>query len=293
MKKKSILFVMMFMLSISFVITSANAAPGIMQTATRAGFFTNQLPDDPFMLIHVYDYTADEYADENGDTTDLANDLNVGLGLFRFIKAWHFGDSNQFQYVLEGVFGYENVNLEDADYSASGSFDPTLYTQIGWNNADKTTNLQFYVIVQSPWGSNDVHSAFGYGEDAWKVMPGVAFEQQFGPFWIDGSIGYFHYFDDLSVRDAHGRDYFEVNIIPSFHPTATLGIYVQADYKKTSESRYHGVDQNDDGYNIAIAPGIGWFFRPNMQLDLKYVMDVDGENEYQGAGFNLRYFWLF
>ncbi|MBW2538794.1 MAG: transporter, partial [Deltaproteobacteria bacterium] len=61
----------------------------------------------------------------------------------------------------------------------------------------------------------------------------------------------------------------------------------------TQESRVYGVDQNDDGYNFGIAPGVGWFFRDNMQMNLKYVVDVAGENELQGQGFNLRFLWIF
>ena len=68
---------------------------------------------------------------------------------------------------------------------------------------------------------------------------------------------------------------------------------MQGAYKVTQESRVYGVDQNDDGYNFAIAPGVGWFFKENMQMNLKYVVDVDGESELQGQGFNLRFLWIF
>lgn len=105
-------------------------------------------------------------------------------------------------------------------------------------------------------------------------------------------MGYFYNFDDLSARDSSGKDYFEINVIPSYH-IGSVSLYVQGDYKITQESKLYGVDQDDDGYNYAIAPGFGWFFRPNMQMNLKYVVDLDGENELQGQGLNLRFLWIF
>lgn len=111
-------------------------------------------------------------------------------------------------------------------------------------------------------------------------------------FHIDASMGYFYYFDDLSANNTHGKHYFEINVIPSYH-IGSVSLYVQGDYTVTQASELYGVDQDNDGYNLAIGPGINWFFRPNMELNLKYVADVDGESELQGQGINLRFLWIF
>lgn len=283
--------IIFFMIATPFI-PGASAAPGILQLATRDGFWNNQFPDKPIMLTHFYSYWADEFADSNGDTRDT-DDTYVGLGILRLIKPWHFGDRNQFQYILEGILSVENLSIDTGDsatdISESGLYDPMIYTSIGWNNESKTTHLQLGMIGVTSWGDDDLH---GTGDNSYKLMPLVAVEQQFGNFWIDASMGYFHYFDDLSASDTHGKDYFEVNVIPSYHIGA-VSIYVQGDYKLTQQSELYGNNQNDDGFNFAVAPGIGWWFRPDMQLNLKYVVDVDGENELQGQGLNLRFAWIF
>ncbi|GAB6143233.1 transporter [Desulfocicer niacini] len=123
-------------------------------------------------------------------------------------------------------------------------------------------------------------------------MPLIAFEQQFGVFWIDGSMGYYHCFDDLSDTLTSGRDYFEINMIPSYH-VGTWRFYLQGDYTILQVSEVDGVAQNDDGYNLAIGGGIPRMFRPNMQLNLKYVENINGESVLQGQVFNLRWMWIF
>jgi hypothetical protein len=275
-----------------FSISTAWANPGILQLATRDGFFNNQFPDRLIGLVHTYSYWADEMADGNGNTTDIA-DTTVELGVIRLIKPWHFGDKKQFQYVLEGIFSYENLSIEGADFASSinesGVFNPMIYTQLGWNNPDQTTHLQAALLAVFPWGDDDLKAA---GDNSFQLMPVLAFEQQFGNFWIDGSMGYYHYFDDRSGTDTTGKSYFEINLVPSYH-IGPCSVYLQGDYKVTRESQVDGVDQNDDGYNLAIASGISWMFRSDMQLNLKYVKDFDGENELQGQGINLRLMWIF
>lgn len=288
----SIRKVVLLFLSLIFLISTAWANPGILQIATRDGFFNNQFPDRLISLVHVYNYWADELADGDGNTTDI-DDTTVELGIVRLIKPWHFGDKKQYQYILEGIFSYENLTIEGADFAsstnASGVFNPMMYTSLGWNNTDQITHLQAALIAVFPWGDDDLKAA---GDNSYQLMPLLAFEQQFGNFWIDGSLGFYHYFDDRSSTDTTGKSYFEINLIPSYH-IGPWSIYLQGDYKVTRESQLDGVDLDDDGYNLAIAGGFSWMFRPDMQLNLKYVQDVDGENELQGQGFNLRWMWIF
>ena len=286
-------FLLCLFLMIVGVNSSVWANPGILQTATRDGFFSNQFPDTLIVLTHAYFYSADEYADANGNKSDIA-DTKVGLGMIRFVKPWHFGDNNQFQYILEGIMSQENIAIEGTDYASSinmsGICNPIIYTSLGWNNPQKTTHLQAALIAVFPWGDDDLH--INTGDDSYQLMPLIAFEQQFGAFWIDGSMGYYHYFDDLSDTSTSGRDYFEINLIPSYH-VDTWSFYLQGDYTILQESEVDGIDQNDDGYNFAIGGGVSWMFRPNMQLNLKYVQDIEGESVLQGQGFNIRLMWIF
>ena len=275
-----------FFLLIVGLSSTAWGAPGILQTATRDGFFSNQFPDTLITLTHAYFYSADEFADSNGNKSDI-DEVKVGLGLVRFIKPWHFGDHNQFQYILEGIVGQKDVSIEDTDVNMSGITDPMIYTSMGWNNPQKTTHLQAALIAVFPFGDDELN-----GGDSYQLMPIIAFQQQFGSFWVDGSMGYYHFFDDLSSKLTSGRDYFEINMVPSYHVGA-WSFYLQGDYTITQESKLHGLNQNDDGYNFAMAGGVSWMFNSNMQLNLKYVKDIDGENELQGQGFNLRWLWIF
>lgn len=275
-----------------FLGSTAWSTPGILQTATRDGFFSNQFPDTLILLTHTYFYSADEFADANGNKSDTA-DTKIGLGMARFIKPWHFGDNNQFQYILEGIVSQVNLSIEGTDYSSSinvsGIGNPMVYTSLGWNNLQKTTHLQAALIAACPWGDEDLKNP---GEDSYQLMPLIAFQQQFGSFWIDGSMGYYHYFDDLGATSTSARDYFEINMIPSYH-VGPWSFYLQGDYTVRQESKVDGIGQNDDGYNFALGGGISWMFRPNMQLNLKYIKDIDGENELQGHGVNLRLMWIF
>ncbi|WP_373499951.1 transporter [Desulfococcus sp.] len=286
-------FLLLFCMFTFALSSTAWAAPGILQIATRDGFFSNQFPDTLITLTHTYFYWADEYADADGNESDIA-DTDVALGIVRLIKPWHFGDSNQFQYILEGIFSMENLSIEGADYASSfnesGIWNPMLYTSLGWNNEKKTTHLQAALIAVAPWGDDDLK--INPGDNSYQVMPILAFQQQFGNFWIDGSMGYYMYFDDLSSTNTSGRDYFEINIVPSYH-LGNWSFYLQGDYRALQESKVDGVELNDDGYNVSLCGGVGWFFRPDMQLNLKYEQDIDGESDLQGQGFNLRWMWIF
>jgi hypothetical protein len=195
---------------------------------------------------------------------------------------------------LEGIVMQEDISIEGNDYASSfnesGITNPMIYTSFGWNNISKTTHLQAALIAVFPYGDDDLK--INPGDDSYQLMPLLAFEQQFGNFWIDGSMGYYHYFDDLSSTSTSGRDYFEINIIPSYH-VGPCSFYMQFDYTDIKESEVDGISQNDDGYNFAIAGGTSWMFKPDMQLNLKYVKDIDGESGLQGQGFNLRFMWIF
>lgn len=272
------------------------AMPGILQTATRDGFFSNQFPDTLISLTHYYYYWGDEFADDDGHDVDI-DDFNISLGLERLIRPWHFGDRNQYQFILEGILSVRSIDFDDNpltlavddNYRCSGINNPMVYMSLGWNNPNKTTHLQAALITVFPWGDQD---ALLPGENSYQVMPIFAGEQQWGDFWVDFSMGYYHFFDDLDTN-AVGQDYFEINVCPSYH-IGTWNLYLQGDYKATDDGEdINGVDQDNDGYNLALAAGVAWMFRPNMQANLKYVQDIDGENEFQGQGFNFRLMWIF
>jgi hypothetical protein len=80
----------------------------------------------------------------------------------------------------------------------------------------------------------------------------------------------------------------------SFSTSLPTWVYVQGDYTifdDGDDDQGHSLD--NDGFNATIAPGVGIAIRPNMTLDLKYAMDVDGENTLKGNGLNLRFLWIF
>ena len=152
-------------------VQTATAAPGLLMTASRDGFWSNQFPDELILLVHGYYYWADEFADDNGDNQDM-NDTKVGINLYRLIKPWHFGDHNQYQYVLEGIFGLENVSIDNngigSNFNESGIMNPMIYTSIGWNNESQTTHLQFAVVLVAPYGDDDLK--LNPGDDSYQVI---------------------------------------------------------------------------------------------------------------------------
>ena len=90
------------MLSLMSFTPCAIASPGLLQLATRDGFWSNRFPDKLISLTHVYSYWADEYADSDGNNHDV-DQLTVGLGIERLIKPWHFGSRGQY---LRGLLGH-------------------------------------------------------------------------------------------------------------------------------------------------------------------------------------------
>lgn len=271
---------------------SALAAPGLQQIANVPGSWANDYPDTFMFIQNVYYYWADEFADNQGNYIDT-NDTRVLMTISRFPKVWHFGDEKQFQCLLEGILIFKNISVKRGDPdtadSVSGLSDPGFYPGVGWNNRSKTTHLTVGCPIFFPVGDDKLR---GIGDDSYRVMPLIGWEQRIGNVWLDSVIAYFHYFDDLKDDDTHGRDYFECNVIVSYH-IRKWRLFLQGDYKKTEQSQYYGVHQNDDGYNIALGPGIAWIIKPNIELDLKYDADVDGKNELQGQGVNIQFLWVF
>ncbi len=271
-----------------FYASTVFAFPGVMQLATRSGFFANDFPDTAIFLQHWYSWSGDEFFNKDGDEKSLGGDLNIEASFSRFIRPWHFGNRGQFQYLLEAVIPYYNISGLDGAVKAAGAGDPLMYTQLGWNNEAKTTHLQFALIVNFPFGDEDV----SLNSNAYAIMPNIAFEQRMGAFKLDGSTGYWFNFDSLDDDDAKGQDYYEANLMGTYS-VGKFWAYLQGDYTKRKESKDGaGVDQGDDGFAIAIAPGVGYAIQPNMTLDVKYTMDVDGENTNKGNAINLRYLWV-
>ena len=153
-------------------------------------------------------------------------------------------------------------------------------------------------IAQLPFGDEDLRKVqMKNGEidsynDSYKLMPLLGWQQRMGRLWMDTSLAYMHCFDDLDDHDSHGKDYLEWNLMFSYR-FDKLCVHIQGDYINTRESKYYGVNQDDDGYNIAAAFGIACFIKPTVELSLKYVADVDGKNEAQGSGINFRMLCFF
>lgn len=277
------------------------AFPGILQLASRAGFWANDFPDTTIFLQHFLYYKADKFWDADGNEVDIP-DIHLNASFTRLVRPWHFGDQNQFQYVLEGIVPMYNISGENGvigpdiqpAFAKSGIGHPLLYTSLGWNNPEKTTHLQGGLIWQLPLGDRELMQALGAGNNH-SVMPLLGFEQRMGNLWFDGSLGYWYNFEALDT-DEKQRDYFEVNGALSYRFSAPLPwwFYVQSDYTLYQEGKdAAGNGLDNDGFNWAVAPGLGVAILPNMTLDLKYLMDVDGESTLSGDGLNLRLLWIF
>jgi len=301
-KRVNLFYVVVLTVFVSLSIGGGNAwsFPGLLQQATRSGFWTNQLPDGPLLLQHYYHYMTDESWDEDGDEIET-QDTDIAASFTRLIYTWHFGESKQYQYVLEGIIPLFNVSIEESsdgandDFNVSGLGNPFVFTEIGWNNPSKTSHYQFFTIWQLPFGDSDLENA-GVISNNHALQPGFATQQRWGDFQLDASIGYFFNFEDLD-SDKKARDYLEINPIVTYHfPNFKFPwwVYVQGDYARYFDGDdKNGENLDNDGYNIVVAPGAGVAIRPNMHLDLKYAMDVDGENTQKGNAINLRFLWVF
>jgi hypothetical protein len=300
--KKNLLTTMMAGLlmtsSLLLTVCPAGAAPGIIQLATRSGFWGNDFPDGPMFLQHVYYYNFDEAWDDNGDEIDMP-DSSVTATFSRLIGVSHFGADNQYQYVIEAIVPFYNFSMEGSSSSAnnnlhqSGVGHPLIYNSVGWNNSSKTTHLTAYIAAQVPVGDSDIMDIMG--NNSWAMLPGFSMQQRFGTFLLEGSLAYWYNFEDLD-SDARGKDYFEANFIATkkFAATYPWWVYLQTDYTKYQASDdSEGHDRGDDGYNWAVAPGLGIAVRPNITIDLKYAIDIDGENTSKGQALNLRVLWKF
>lgn len=289
------LFIIIFFISSHILVY---AAPGALQIASRSKFWANDFPDTLIILQHYYYYHASKSFDNDGKARDI-NDVVIHQTLTRLIRPWHFGNRDQYQYVIEGILPVVNFNIKnDNSGYKSGVANPMIYTSLGWNNSDKSTHLQLAAIWQIPLGDDDVVEALN-GEDSGKnhaLMPLVAIEQRFGNLWIDASGGYWHNFKDLD-SDAKVSDYFELNGIVTYNFNNfkyPFWIYVQGDYTKyfSGDDKY-GRDLDNEGHNYAVGPGAGIAIRPNITLDVKYHRDVEGKNTLRGDGINVRLFWAF
>lgn len=282
----------------TFGVYSAWAGPGLLQMATRPGFWANDFPEGPLLLQHLYCYQYDKTWDDDGHKQD-SQDTTVTASFTRIINVKHFGEDNKFQYVVEGIVPLYNVSVEESssgagdNFSISGMGHPFIYNALGWNNPTKTTHLTGYVLAQIPLGDSDIMEAMG--SNSYALEPGIAMQQRLGNFWIEGTVGYMFNFEDID-SDAKAGDSFEVNMIATQHFSATYPwwIYVQADYIHFLEDEDdNGNDLGNDGYNYTIAPGIGIAVRPTITLDIKYAMDIDGENTAKGQAINFRLLWKF
>jgi len=279
---------------------TAWSAPGLLQQATRSGFWGNDFPDGAMLIQHFYHYTSDEAWDGKGDK-QKTQDTTIEASYTRLIRSWHSGDDNKYQYILEAIIPAFNVSIKESssgagdNFSVSGLGNPFIYGSVGWNNPSKTTHLQSFLLWQVPFGDDDLQKAGVIGNNH-AIMPGVAAQYRFGNVWVEGSMGYQYNFEDLD-SDKKARDVFEFSPIVTYRFTSSAKpwwVYLQGDYTKYMEgddAQGNGLD--NDGYNISVTPGIGFQFRPNMTLDVKYAMDVDGENTLKGNAINARFFWFF
>lgn len=278
-------------IAVGFWAGAASASPGLMQLAVRSGFWSNQFPDTAIMLQHLYYNTYDEVWDGNGNKQDVAK-TKITANFTRLIRPWHFGDEKQYQFILEAILPFANVSWEEEGATpsghVSGMMDPMLYLSLGWNNPAKTTHVQGAVVAFVPVGDTDLST------DAWAFQPIVALQQHIGSmFQIDASLSYQIETKKLDGSDDKGRNYFEFNFIPSVKFGGGWDVFGQYDYVKYQESETAGRGNSDDGFNHCVALGINNWFRPNMQLGIKFEKDIDGENTPASQGFNMRFLWIF
>jgi hypothetical protein len=288
--KRTTLFGALTAIGVTLWAAGAGATPGLMQLAVRSGFWSNQFPDTAIMLQHLYYNTFDQVWDDNGDKTDVA-ETKITANFTRLIRPWHFGEQKQYQFILEGILPLANVSFKEHGTSAaghvSGILDPMIYLSQGWNNMTKTTHLQAAVVVRAPWGNTELTN------NAWAFQPILAIQQHFGKFSVDGSLSYQIETDTLDGSDNRGKNYLEVNLIPSVNLGRGWDVFAQGDYTKYAESKTAGRGNGDDGYNLCMALGVNNWFRPDMQLGLKFEKDLRGKNTPASQGFNLRYLWVF
>jgi len=267
---------------------AASATPGLMELAVRSGFWSNQFPDTTIMLQHLYYNTYDQVWDDGGDKQDVGK-TKITANFTRLIRPWHFGDQKQYQFILEAILPFANVSFEGEPTGGhvSGILDPMIYLAQGWNNPGKTTHVQAALVIRAPWGDTDLTN------NAWAFQPILAVQQSFGMFSIDASASYQIETNTLEGDENRGRNYLELNFIPSFNLGGGWDVFMQGDYTKYMKSRTHGDSNDDAGYNVCAALGVNNWFRPNMQLGIKGEYDIKGKNTPASKGFNLRYLWIF
>lgn len=259
----------------------AMAAPGILQLATRQGFWTNEFPDR-FILLQHY-----RYVDGEINTPGGKQDLTQHLSLTRLIDSWHFGDRDQYQFVMQGVLPFTSLSVGNTNLN--GLADPLTYTAFGWNNQDKTTALQLFTIMRYPFGDSTLTT------DAFGNFTGLGIQQKWGKLHLDAAAGYWSEFDQQGASNTSGKSYWEANGVLSYKFTNKFSLYNQWDYKNTEESTVLGVDQNDDGHNLGTAIGFGYNITPTFQIDAKGYTDLDNKNEGidEDISFNVRFLLVF
>lgn len=296
MFKKVFLFFAAISMGLLMWAGSVSAFPGILQIASRPGFWYNQFT--PNVLINqMYNYSYDEVFNNDGDERST-DDTNIFAVFNRFVHAWHFGERDKYQFVMEGIVPWYNVSIDDSThFNESGLGNPYSYTSFGWNNEDMTTHIQTFFIVEYPLGNSDLQKA-GLSPDNFSVMfPGFGITQYLmdGRLQFDGSAGYWHAFKNLDNDDTQHRPYLEANAALSYWLCPKeYYIGTQWDYTDwTDETEINNVDQNDDGYCLYGSAVLGWWVNKSHELTLKVGGDVDGESTTKGIGVNFRWLWLF
>lgn len=257
------------------------AEPGIVQVATRQGFWTNEFPDKLIILQHY------RHVDGEINLPSGSENYQQHLSLTRFINTWHFGDDNQYQYLLQGVLPLTSFNFGGT--SLSGMADPLIYTSIGWNNHAKTDHVTLFSITRVPFGDEELST------DAFANITGLAYERKWTRFMFEVSAGYWAEFDKEGTDTAKGKNYWEFNAIASYKWNSRFSFYNQWDYKITDESEVLGVKQDDDGYNYGTAIGVGYIVAPRFQIDAKAYTDLGNNDEQieEDLTFNIRFAVIF
>jgi len=207
--------ILLFLVLTACLTHNALAAPGLQQIANVEGAWANDYPDGSMFIQNVYYYWADKFADSEGNDIDIP-DTRVSMAISRFRRIGHFGDEKQFQWFLEGVLIFQNISVETGDKntakSRSGLSDPIFYPGIGWNNRSKTTHLALGCPIFLPVGDDNLREI---GDNSYRVMPLIGWEQRIEAIWIDAVVAYLYYFDDLKDDDTHGKNYFECSQLSS------------------------------------------------------------------------------
>lgn len=267
-------------------------------------FMSGAVPPPGTYFINYFDYySADKFADKNGNSAIPGFKLNVTADVLRFI---HITDKK----ILGGFWGFHafvplmNVNVKTSTPLGNDSktglgdiiVDPFI---ISWHgkNWHAATGVDIYI----PTGSYNKNDLANIGRNYWTFEPIVAgtYLTDNG-FEVSAKLMY-----DINTRNndaslmAQGAqnylsgqefhlDYTLAKKIDNFSAGLT-GYY----YQQVTEDEANGVKTNDrKGKVFAFGPALKYDYK-NMAFSLKYQFETAAENRPEGNNLWLKFVYAF